>query len=234
MIQQETMLNVADNTGAKKILCIQVMGGSYRKYGNIGDIITATVKDATPGGVVKKGDVVKAVIVRSKKGLRRADGSYIRFDENAAVVINADKSPKGTRIFGPVARELREKDFMKIISLAPEVLERRRCSNMGKMHVKTGDTVVIIAGKDKGKQGKVIAAYPKKDRVVVEGLNQVKRHTKPSQNNPQGGIITKEAPIHVSNVMLVDPESGKPTRVKTVTQADGTKVRTAVKSGKAI
>ena len=123
MIQQETMLNVADNTGAKKILCIQVMGGAYRKYGNIGDIITASVKDASPGGVVKKGDVVKAVIVRSKKGLRRADGSYIRFDENAAVVINNnDKSPKGTRIFGPVARELREKDFMKIISLAPEVL----------------------------------------------------------------------------------------------------------------
>ena len=123
MIQQETMLNVADNTGAKKILCIQVMGGSYSKYGNIGDIITASVKDASPGGVVKKGDVVKAVIVRSKKGLRRADGSYIRFDENAAVVINNnDKSPKGTRIFGPVARELREKDFMKIISLAPEVL----------------------------------------------------------------------------------------------------------------
>ena len=123
MIQQETMLNVADNTGAKKILCIQVMGGSYRKYGNIGDIITASIKDASPGGVVKKGDVVKAVIVRSKKGLRRADGSYIRFDENAAVVINNnDKSPKGTRIFGPVARELREKDFMKIISLAPEVL----------------------------------------------------------------------------------------------------------------
>ena len=122
MIQQETVLNVADNTGAKKILCIQVMSGSYRKYGNIGDIITASVKDASPGGVVKKGDVVKAVIVRSKKGLRRADGSYIRFDENAAVVINNDKSPKGTRIFGPVARELREKDFMKIISLAPEVL----------------------------------------------------------------------------------------------------------------
>ena len=122
MIQQETMLNVADNTCAKKLLCIQVMGGSYRKYGNIGDIITASVKDASPGGVVKKGDVVKAVIVRSKKGLRRVDGSYIRFDENAAVVINNDKSPKGTRIFGPVARELREKDFMKIISLAPEVL----------------------------------------------------------------------------------------------------------------
>lgn len=122
MIQQETMLNVADNTGAKKILCIQVMGGSYRKYGNIGDIITASVKDASPGGVVKKGDVVKAVVVRSAKGVRRPDGSYIRFDENAAVVIKDDKSPRGTRIFGPVARELRDKDFMKIISLAPEVL----------------------------------------------------------------------------------------------------------------
>ncbi len=122
MIQQETILNVADNTGAKKILCIQVMGGSYRKFGNIGDVIVAAVKDASPGGVVKKGDVVKAVIVRSKKGLRRPDGSYIRFDENAAVVIKDDKSPRGTRIFGPVARELREKDFMKIISLAPEVL----------------------------------------------------------------------------------------------------------------
>ena len=122
MIQQETRLNVADNTGAKEILCIRVMGGSLRRTGNIGDVIVAAVKAASPGGVVKKGDVVKAVIVRSKKGLRREDGSYIRFDENAAVIIKDDKSPKGTRIFGPVARELREKDFMKIISLAPEVL----------------------------------------------------------------------------------------------------------------
>ena len=122
MIQQETRLSVADNTGAKEILCIRVMGGSFRRTGNIGDIIVAAVKAASPGGVVKKGDVVKAVIVRSKKGLRREDGSYIRFDENAAVIIKDDKSPKGTRIFGPVARELREKDFMKIISLAPDVL----------------------------------------------------------------------------------------------------------------
>ena len=122
MIQQQTILNVADNTGAKRIMCIQVMGGSYRKVGNIGDVIVASVKDASPGGVVKKGDVVKAVIVRSKKGIRRQDGSYIRFDENAAVVIKDDKTPRGTRIFGPVARELREKDFMKIVSLAPEVL----------------------------------------------------------------------------------------------------------------
>ena len=122
MIQQQTILNVGDNTGAKKVMCIRVLGGSYRKYANIGDVIVASVKDASPGGVVKKGDVVKAVVVRSAKGVRRADGSYIRFDENATVIIKDDKSPRGTRIFGPVARELREKDFMKIISLAPEVL----------------------------------------------------------------------------------------------------------------
>ena len=122
MIQQQTMLNVGDNTGAKEIMCIRVMGGSYRKYANIGDIIVASVKAAAPGGMVKKGDVVKAVVVRSVKGLRRPDGSYIRFDENAAVIIKEDNTPRGTRIFGPVARELRDKDFMKIVSLAPEVL----------------------------------------------------------------------------------------------------------------
>jgi large subunit ribosomal protein L14 len=122
MIQQQTILKVADNSGAKEIMCIRVLGGSLRKYGNIGDVIVASVKSATPGGVVKKGDVVKAVIVRSVKGKRRPDGSYIRFDENAAVIIKDDKTPKGTRIFGPVARELREKEFTKILSLAPEVL----------------------------------------------------------------------------------------------------------------
>ena len=122
MIQQQTLLNVADNSGAKEIMCIRVLGGSKRKFGNIGDVIVASVKKATPGGVVKKGDVVKAVIVRSVRGLRRADGSYIKFDENAAVIIKDDLTPKGTRIFGPVARELRDKKFMKIVSLAPEVL----------------------------------------------------------------------------------------------------------------
>ncbi len=122
MIQQQTRLKVADNTGAKELMCIRCLGGSYRKTANIGDVIVASVKSATPGGVVKKGDVVKAVIVRSKKGLRRQDGSYIKFDENAAVIIKEDKTPRGTRIFGPVARELREKDYMKILSLAPEVL----------------------------------------------------------------------------------------------------------------
>ena len=122
MIQQESRLRVADNTGAKEILCIRVLGGSTRRYANIGDVIVATVKDATPGGVVKKGDVVRAVVVRTKKGARRKDGSYIKFDENAAVIIKDDMNPRGTRIFGPVARELRDKKFMKIVSLAPEVL----------------------------------------------------------------------------------------------------------------
>ena len=122
MIQQESRLRVADNTGAKELLTIRVMGGSTRRYARIGDVIVASVKEATPGGVVKKGDVVKAVVVRTKKEIRRKDGSYIRFDENAAVIIKDDNNPKGTRIFGPVARELREKQFMKIVSLAPEVL----------------------------------------------------------------------------------------------------------------
>lgn len=122
MIQQETYLKVADNTGAKEIKCIRVMGGSKRKYGNIGDVIVASVRKAAPGGTVKKGEVVRAVIVRSAKGVRRADGTYVRFDENAAVLIREDKNPRGTRIFGPVARELRDKDYMKILSLAPEVI----------------------------------------------------------------------------------------------------------------
>ena len=122
MIQMQSYMKVADNTGAKELMCIRVLGGTRRRYANIGDVVVASVKKATPGGVVKKGDVVKAVIVRSKKGLRREDGTYIRFDENAAVIIRDDNNPKGTRIFGPVARELRDKDYMKILSLAPEVL----------------------------------------------------------------------------------------------------------------
>ena len=122
MIQQQTLLKVADNTGAKELMCIRVLGGSRRKYANVGDVVVASVKKATPGGVVKKGDVVKAVIVRSVKGLRRNDGTYIKFDENAAVIIRDDKNPRGTRIFGPIARELRDHEYMKILSLAPEVL----------------------------------------------------------------------------------------------------------------
>ena len=122
MIQQQTFMKVADNTGAKELMCIRVLGGTGRRYANIGDVVVACVKKAAPGGVVKKGEVVKAVVVRSVYGLKRADGSYIKFDENAAVIIREDKTPRGTRIFGPVARELREKDYLKILSLAPEVL----------------------------------------------------------------------------------------------------------------
>jgi len=122
VIQQQTLLKVADNTGAKELMCIRVLGGTGRRYGNIGDIIVASVKKAVPGGLVKKGDVVKAVIVRSRHGVRRLDGTYVKFDENSAVIIKEDNTPKGTRIFGPVARELREKDFVKILSLAPEVI----------------------------------------------------------------------------------------------------------------
>ena len=122
MVQQQTYLKVADNTGAKELMCIRVLGGSGRRYANIGDVVVASVKKAAPGGVVKKGDVVKAVIVRTKRGIRREDGTYVRFDENAAVIIKEDENPRGTRIFGPVARELRDKDFMKILSLAPEVI----------------------------------------------------------------------------------------------------------------
>ena len=122
MIQQQTLMKVADNTGAKELMCIRVLGGTGRRYANIGDVVVATVKKAAPGGVVKKGQVVKAVIVRSRHGIKRADGSYIKFDENSAVIIKEDQNPTGTRIFGPVARELREKDYLKILSLAPEVL----------------------------------------------------------------------------------------------------------------
>ena len=122
MVQQQSRFKVADNTGARELMCIRCLGGSHRKYAEIGDIIIASVKSATPGGVVKKGEVVKAVVVRTKKGVRRADGSYLKFDENAAVIIREDGTPKGTRIFGPVARELRDKEYMKILSLAPEVL----------------------------------------------------------------------------------------------------------------
>ena len=159
MIQQESRLKVADNSGAKEILTIKVLGGTRRKYANVGDIIVATVKSATPGGLVKKGDVIKAVIVRTKSGLRRKDGSYIKFDDNAAVIIRDDKTPKGTRIFGPVARELRDKDFMKIISLA------LRFYKEGSMFIKKGDTVQVIAGNAKGTTGKVLKVYVKEQKI---------------------------------------------------------------------
>ena len=229
MVQQESRLKVADNTGARELLVIRVMGGSTRRYANIGDVVVATVKEATPGGVVKKGDVVKAVVVRSVKGARRKDGSYIKFDENAAVIIKDDKTPRGTRIFGPVARELREKQFMKIVSLAPEVLEEDR--NMATMKIKKGDMVKVIAGKDINSEGKVIAVNRKDGTVLVEGVNMVTKHTKPSMQNQQGGIVHQEGPIDISNVMYL--HNGKPTRVGFKMDGDK-KVRFAKSTGEVI
>ena len=209
MVQQETRLKVADNTGAKELLCIRVLGGSTRRYANIGDVIVASVKDATPGGVVKKGDVVKAVVVRTKKGARRKDGSYIKFDENAAVIIKDDLNPRGTRIFGPVARELRDKKFMKIVSLAPDFFYGG--GRMAPSKIKKDDLVQVITGKDKGKTGKVLSVDTKNNKVLVEGVNMVSKHSKPSMTNQQGGIIEMEAPIDLSNVMYV--HKGKPVRI---------------------
>ena len=241
MIQMQTYLKVADNTGAKELMCIRVLGGTRRRYANIGDVVVASVKKATPGGVVKKGDVVKAVIVRSAKGLRREDGTYIRFDENAAVIIKEDKNPKGTRIFGPVARELRDKDYMKILSLAPEVLYFGGVI-MSKVHVKTGDTVVLLTGKDiyqykdvtdksKGRlEGKVVAVSPKEGKVIVEGFNKITKHVKPTRMGQSGGIVETEGALYASKVQLVCPKCGKPTRIAHKI-TDGKKVRVCKKCG---
>ena len=212
MIQQQSYLKVADNTGAKEIMCIRVLGGSRKRYAKIGDVIVASVKKAAPGGVVKKGDVVKAVIVRSKSGVRRDDGTYIRFDENAAVFVKEDKNPKGTRIFGPVARELREKEYLKILSLAPEVLlwEVRL---MSKVHVKSGDEVNVIQGKDRGVKGKVLQVSPSEGKVIVEGVNIVSKHVKPRKMGEAGGILKAESALYADKVQLVCPKCGVATRV---------------------
>ena len=214
MIQMQTNLDVADNSGARQVQCIKVLGGSKRMHASVGDIIIVSVKDAMPKGRVKKGDVQRAVIVRTASDIRRKDGSVIRFDSNAAVLVNKDGEPIGTRIFGPVTRELRAGGFV-----------------MSKMKIKKGDKVIVIAGDDKGKTGEVLKAMPKEGKVVVQGVNLVKRHTKPSQTNP-GGIVTKEAAIQVSNVAAVTAE-GKPSKVgyKVV---DGVKKRVARKSGEVI
>ena len=186
MIQQETRLSVADNSGAKEVLCIRVLGGTRHRYATVGETIVVTVKSAIPGGDIKKGTVTRAVVVRTKKEIRRADGSYIRFDDNACVLLNGAGELRGTRIFGPVARELRE-NYMKIVSLA---------------------------------------------RVVVEGVNMVSKHTKPNPQQPQGGIVKKEAPIHISNVNLMDA-AGKPTKIAHK-RVDGKLVRIAKTNGEEI
>jgi large subunit ribosomal protein L14 len=206
MIQMQTNLDVADNSGARRVQCIKVLGGSKRKYAHVGDIIVVSVKEAIPRGRVKKGDVMKAVVVRTAKDIRRPDGSVIRFDRNAAVLIDNKAEPVGTRIFGPVPRELRAKNHMKIISLA---------------------------GRDKGRSGEVIRVMPKESRALVRGVNMVSRHQRQTASQ-EGGIIRKEAPIHLSNIALADPTTGKPTKVGFKTLADGRKVRFAKSSGETI
>ena len=225
MIQMQTNLDVADNSGARRVQCIKVLGGSKRKTAGVGDVIVVSVKEAIPRGRVKKGEVLKAVVVRTAKEVRRDDGSAIRFDRNAAVLINNQNEPIGTRIFGPVTRELRARQFMKIISLAPEVLMSSK--------IRKGDKVVVLTGRDKGKAGEVVKIVLKHRRAFVQGINIVKRHTKPSQSNP-GGIVDKELPIHLSNLAILDPKDDKPTRIGFKRLQDGRKVRFAKRSGEVI
>ena len=227
MIQMETNLDVADNSGARRVQCIKVLGGSKRKYATVGDIIVVSVKEAIPKGRVKKGQVMKAVVVRTAKGVRRPDGSLIRFDRNAAVLINAQGEPVGTRIFGPVTRELRGQEPHE------DRFARAGGAVMASLKIKKGDHVIVIAGRDKGKHGEVVEMLPKESRAVVRGVNVVRRHQKQTAAQ-EGGIISKEAPIHISNLALEDPKDGKPTRIGFKFLDDGKKVRFAKRSGEVI
>ncbi len=207
MIQMQTILDVADNTGARSVMCIKVLGGSKRRYANVGDVIKVSIKEAAPRGRVKKGEVYSAVVVRTASGLRRPDGSAIKFDGNAAVLLNNKLEPIGTRIFGPVTRELRTERFMKIVSLA-----------------------LVISGKDKGKRGVVLARVDA-THVTVEGVGMVKKHVRPNpMKGVAGGIVDKTMPIDISNVMLFNPATGKGDRVGVQT-VDGKKVRVFKSNG---
>jgi len=202
MIQTQSRLDVADNTGAKSVMCIKVLGGSKRRYASVGDVIKVTIKEAAPRGRVKKGEVYSAVVVRTAKGIRRPDGALIKFDGNAAVLLNAKLEPIGTRIFGPVTRELR--------------------------------TVIVITGRDKGKRGKV-AERATEDRLIVDGVNIVKKHAKPNpMKGVTGGIIDKTMSIHQSNVAIFNAATGKADRVGIKQLADGSKVRVFKSSGEEI
>ena len=226
MIQMQTNLDVADNSGARRVMCIKVLGGSKRKYATIGDVIVVSVKEAIPRGRVKKGDVMKAVIVRISKDIKRPDGSIIRFDRNAAVLITPQMEPVGTRIFGPgPARTAGQEPHENHLARARGAVMAAK--------IKKGDNVIVIAGRDKGRNGEVIEMRRDDGRVLVRGINMVKRHQRQSASQ-EGGIISKEAPIHLSNVALADPKDGKPTRVgfKFVGKGDARKkVRFAKRSG---
>ena len=231
MIQMQSMLNAADNSGARRLMCIKVMGGSKRRYAAIGDIIKVSVKEAIPRGKVKKGEVYNAVVVRTRKGVRRPDGSLIRFDQNAAVLLNNQLQPIGTRIFGPVTRELRSERFMKIVSLAPEVLWGRA---MALRKIRKGDEIIVTTGRDKGKRGTVVRVLPD-SKLVIEGINVVKKHMRPNpQQGTSGGIVTKEMPIHASNVAVFNPVTGKADRVGVRALEDGRKVRFFKSNGEVV
>jgi large subunit ribosomal protein L14 len=233
MIQMQTSLEVADNSGARRVEMIMPIGGSTGKIASLGDRIKVTVKEASPDGTIKKGTVQDAVIVRTRKEVRRADGTYVRFDQNAAVLIKEDGTPIGTRVFGPVARELRDKNFMKIVSLAPEVILVMAGTKRAK--IKKNDQVAVIAGRDKGRRGRVLEVNPTKGKIRVEGIGMIKRHQKANpQANRGGGIVDKESFIDISNVQLIDPQSGKPSRVKYLVESDGSKTRVAASSGHSV
>ena len=223
MIQMQTNLDVADNSGARRVMCIKVLGGSKRRYASIGDIIVVSIKEAIPRGRVKKGDVMKAVVVRTAKDIRRADGSVIRFDSNAAVLINNQSEPVGTRIFGPVPRELQGQESRE------DHLARAGGALMA-AKIKKGDRVIVTAGRDKGKRGEVRQVMPEDGRAIVAGVNLVRRHTRQTAQT-EGGIISKESTIHLSNLAILDPKTGKPTRVGFKILDDGRKVRVARGSG---
>ena len=231
MIQNETRLRVADNTGAREILCIRVMGGSRRRYAGVGDIIVATVKAANPQGSVRKGEVVRAVVVRTKKEFGRDDGTYISFDENAAVLIDAANAPRGTRIFGAGGPRAARPELH-----ADRLAGPGGALTMANLKIRRDDEVIVISGKDRGKTGRVLRVDPQRQRVFVEGLNLVKRHTRPQQvrgaqrAEQVGGVIEREGPIHVSNVMLIDPKDKKPTRLG-ILREDGERVRVTRRSG---
>lgn len=221
MIQMQTNLDVADNSGARRVMCIKVLGGSKRRYATVGDIIVVSIKEAIPRGKVKKGDVMKAVVVRVRKDIRRADGSVIRFDRNAAVLINNQSEPVGTHLRAGAARASRQEPHEDHLACAGGAVMAAK--------IRKGDKVIVLNGRDKGRTGEVFEVRPTESKALVRGVNLVKRHQKQTQAQ-EGGIISKEAPIHLSNIAIVGKD-GKPTRVGFKIQKDGTKVRIAKRSG---
>ena len=220
-----TELDVADNSGAKSVMCIKVLGGSHRRYADVGDIIVVSVKEAIPRGRVKKGEVLKAVVVRTAKGVRRPDGSLIRFDGNAAVLGQCPgRAHRNPHLRAGDPRAARQE---------PDEDHFARPGGSVMSNIKKGDRVIVTTGRDKGKKGEVLKVFPKDDRALVQGVNVVKRHQRQTQTQ-QGGIVNKESTIHLSNLAHVDPKSGKATRVGFKTLNDGRKVRFAKKSGEVI